>query len=156
MAGIDDNDGRWFSCSKHEDEDEQERGGEVQRQEKGAPQERVEGGVEAATTSPPAVGPFTMPMGSNGAPQQEHVEEGEEVYKLKAWFKTYASGHVWGSLREMEVESLEDLVLDAEGEDTGFSEPPRTFKLSCWLFESAQGKAGARWGQYPAILLVMN
>ena len=58
-----------------------------------------------------------MSMGSNGAPQQEHVEEGEELYKLKARFTTYGSGRVWDSLREMEVESLEDLALGAEGED---------------------------------------
>ena len=63
--------------------------------------------------------PFALPMGSTGAFQQEHVEEGEELQKLKAWLTSYRLGHVRDSLREMEIESLNDLALDVEDEDAG-------------------------------------
>jgi hypothetical protein len=110
----DDDDDGWFSCPEDEDGQEEE---EVQRQEKRAPEEKAEADVEAATTFPPTVKPFALSMESTGAPQQEHVEEGEELQKLKAWLTNHRLGHVSDSLREMGVDSLEDLATDAEDDD---------------------------------------
>jgi hypothetical protein len=100
-ARDDDDDDGWFSC--YEDEDDQEE----------------EEGVEAATTFPPTVKPFASSMGSTGAPQQEHVEEGEEEQKVMAWLTANRLGHAREPLRELGVESLEDLALHVEDEDAG-------------------------------------
>ena len=66
----------------------------MQRRKKRAPEEKVEADVEAATTFPPTVKPFASSMGSTGAPQQEHMEEEEELQKLKAWLTNHHLGHV--------------------------------------------------------------
>jgi len=119
LAG-DDDDGGWFSCSEDENnQEEEEEEEEVQRQEKGKHEEKVDEDAQAATTFPPAVGPFALPTGSTGAPQQEQGDEGEEQQKVKAWLASYRLSHVWDSLRGVGVKTLEDLALDAEDEDIG-------------------------------------
>ena len=48
---------------------DQEEEDEVQRQEKKAPEEKVEADVEATTAFPPTAEPFGLSTGSAGAPQ---------------------------------------------------------------------------------------
>jgi len=122
----DDDDG-WFSCSEDEDDQEEEEEEEVQWQEKKAPEEKVEADVEAATTFPPTVKPFASSMGSTGAPQQEHVEEGEELQKVMAWLTANRLGHA-REPRELGVGTLEDLALDVEAAKT-FPQAVKPFAL---------------------------
>jgi len=120
----DDDDEGWFSCSEDEDDQEEE---EVQRRKKRAPEEKVEADVEAATTFPPTVKPFASSMGSTGAPQQEHVEEGEELQKVMAWLTANRLGHA-REPRELGVGTLEDLALDVEAAKT-FPQAVKPFAL---------------------------